>query len=256
MLHERHSFTLISAHFGDLFWIEQMAAHVASMSRPGSIEAIRIVDQDRSTEIARRLAALPGHPEVLSFPKDDAQIAVLSHDHPAALNRCMQLDYATSHVIVLDSDCFPISVDWIDRIDRLLADHDAIVARDSSKHGLSHPCFMVLPVTLLRKLDFGDGVLGAGFDTGRLIGLQLCRLGCRLGWDTRTQAFHGWRGQYYLNGALYHHTKASFVSSNQRNLHSQVNARVERFFRNKIEREDFALSLAERIYLRLLKRLS
>ncbi|MGX8011145.1 hypothetical protein ACVDG8_020365 [Mesorhizobium sp. ORM8.1] len=252
MLHERNSFTLISAHFGDLFWIEQMAAHVASMSRPGSIEAMRIVDQDRRPEVARRLAALPGHPEVLSFPEDGAQIALLGHDHPAALNRCMQLDYATTHVIVLDSDCFPITADWIDRIDTILADHDAIVARDSSKYGLSHPCFMVLPVPLLSKLNFSE----AGADTGRLIGLQLGRLDCTLGWDTPTPAFRGRRGQYHLDGALYHHTKASFVTSNQRKLHSQVNARVERFFRNKVEREDFALSLAERFYLRLLKRLS
>lgn len=256
MLDKQNSFTLISAHFGDLFWIEQMASHVASMSRPGSIEAIRIVDQDRSDETAHWLAALPGPPEVLSFPEDDAQVALLGHDHPAALNHCTQLEYATSHVILLDSDCFPVKADWIERIDRMLVDHDTIVARDSSKYGLSHPCFMVLPVPLLRKLDFSDGVLEAGIDTGRLIGLQLCRLGCRVQWDTPTRAFGGKRGQYHLDGALYHHGSASFVSSNKRKLHSQVNARVEWFFRNKVEREDFVLTRAERIYLQLLKKLS
>lgn len=255
MVHERNSFTLVSAHFGDLFWIEQMAARVGSMSRPDSIEAIRIVDQDRSADTARRLAALPGSPQVLSFPEDSVQIDLLGHDHAATLDRCMRLDYATSHVIVLDSDCFPIMADWIDRLDSLLGDHDAIVARDPAKHGLSHPCFMVLPVAALPRLHFSEGLVEAGIDTGRLVGFQLCKLGCKVRWDTPVRGFRGKRGYYYLDGALYHHGSASFVSSRQRKLHSQVKARVERFFRAKVGRGDFTLTFAERAYLRLLKRL-
>src|SRR5690606_456619 len=116
------AFTLISAHFGDLFWIEHLMAQVASER---AIERVVLIDQDRSAETAQRLASLPVDPEVVSFPKVDEQIAMAGHDHPASLDQCIKLDFATSHVIVLDSDCFPVSSNWLDRVRLALVDHDA-----------------------------------------------------------------------------------------------------------------------------------
>ncbi|MEO5759125.1 MAG: hypothetical protein ABIQ51_19920 [Mesorhizobium sp.] len=238
-----------------MFWIEQMSARVGAASLPASLRAIRIVDQDRNAETARKLAALPGHPEVLTFPKDQVQIDRLGHDHAAALDRCRQLKYATTHIILLDSDCFPIAADWLDRVTLLLGDHQAIVARDPLKHGLSHPCFMVLPTAVLPELNFSEGLLEVGIDTGRLIGLQLSKLDYKVQWDEPARAFRGKRGHYYLDGALYHHGSASFASSPQRRLRSQVEPRIERFFQAKVGQGDFALTLADRAYLGLLKRL-
>lgn len=246
------SFTLISAHFGDTFWINHTIAQVGSTS---SIEKIRLVDQDRSAATARWLVSLPAHPEVVSFPEDGEQIEQFGHDHAASLNKCMKLAYDTDYTVLLDSDCFPVTEDWVERIQYFLADHDAIVARDPVKYGLSHPCFMVLPVSALARLDFGEGLIEAGIDTGRLIGLQLCKMGHTVRWDTPAPAFNGKRGHFYLDGALYHHGSASFVSSSDPKLGEQVNKRVERFFRAKIERGQFKLSWFELGYLWLLRQL-
>lgn len=192
---------------------------------------------------------------VISFPKDEEEIARVGHDHATTLNRCMRLEYATSHVILLDSDCFPIEPDWLDRIgSRLKAGYDAIVASESSSDGLSHPCFMVLPTAALRRLDFAEGFIEEGIDTGRRVGSQLQRLGYGVHWEGTTKAFSRRRGFFYLGRSLYHHSNASFVSSPQKKLQSQVNLRVEEFFRRKVARGEFSLSAIEQVHLAILKR--
>jgi hypothetical protein len=239
-------FTLVSAHFGDLFWIEHLAAQV--VSEP-AIERVIFIDQDRSADTAQRLGTLPVRPEVVSFQKDAEQIDLTGHDHPASLDKCLKLNFTTSHVILLDSDCFPVASNWLDRVRLALVDHDAIVARDPKKFGLSHPCFMVLPTFALSRLNFSEGLVEAGIDTGRLVGLQLRKLGHRVYWDAPSRAFRGKRGDFYLDGALYHHGSASFASSEDAKLTSQVNRRIEQFFRSKVARNDFSFNLLDHLQI-------
>ncbi|WP_439153774.1 hypothetical protein [Yoonia sp.] len=255
MKFELSSFTVIAAHFGDFFWIGNLEKRIRSLSKSDSIQDFRIVDQDRSNKSALFLADLPSKPSVLTFPEDVEQIAQFGHDHAAALNHCMNVDYATSHLIILDSDCFPIKPDWIDMIQRILdAGSDAIVARDPHKSGLSHPCFMVLPIGALHRLDFAEGFMEVGIDTGRLIGFQLQKQGYQVHWDEGKKASSYRSSYFYLERSLYHHGSASFVSSSQKKLSSQVNAVTEEFFRKKVAHGEFDLTLSDKIRLSILKR--
>ena len=254
----RHTatFTIISAHFGDMFWIRQLLTRTLPLYGPDGVVSVRVIDQSRDNAVRLSLGKLPGNPEVVSFPEDRLQIALLGHDHPASLDRAIALPTSTTHVIILDSDCFPISDTWLARIRELLATNDAIVARDPAKHGLSHPCLMVIPSSSLMGISFSEGLLEAGIDTGRLVGLRLRRLGLSVYWDAPTAGFRGRRGHLYLDGTIYHHGSASFISSTQSILRNKVNVRVERYFRSKIERNDFSLRLGDRLFLRFLKMLT
>lgn len=255
MKSESPCFTLLTAHFGDFFWICNFAKRIRLLSATDAIQNFCIVDQDRSSKSELFLSELPGKPDVLTFPKDVVQISQFGHDHAAALNHCMKIDYATSHLIILDSDCFPVKPDWIDLIRSILrAGSNAILARDPNKHGLSHPCFMVLPIAALPRLDFAEGFSEVGIDTGRLIGFQLQKLGYKVHWDEGNKA-SSYRGSFfYLQRALYHHGSASFVSSSQKKLSSQVDSYTEEFFRRKVARGEFNLTLYDKVQLSLLRR--
>ncbi|MGA0211164.1 MAG: hypothetical protein ACO3I5_04760, partial [Pontimonas sp.] len=78
------TYTVVSCHYGDLFWIEHMLSQVKALSGDAVKSAV-IVDQSRRS--ADELRALPLVTEVLTFEPDSAQIAVEGHDHPAALDR-------------------------------------------------------------------------------------------------------------------------------------------------------------------------
>lgn len=245
------NFTLVSAHFGDIFWIENLVKRVQPLR---GIREIVLVDQNRSSLSQRALRNLPGSPQVVSFPVDEDQVSHLGHDHGAALNALMKLRYNTGHLILLDSDCFPIQEDWLHNVSNILENHDAIVARDPYKHGLSHPCFMVLPIAALETVDFTEGLAEVGLDVGRLVGLQLHRSGHKVYWDLPKRGpFNKKRGHLYLNGALYHHGSASFVSSSKAILYRQVNKDKEDFFRKKIAKNDFSIKIKDRIYLKIIK---
>lgn len=249
---EARTFTVVSAHFGDLFWITQLAESVERFSSESVVPEIVLINQDRTFATYTRLMELPRVKSVLELPIDHGQIALLGHDHPAALNHAIKYNFATTHVIVMDSDCFPLSDDWLIRVDALLSSHTAIVARDTTKWGLSHPCFMVFPVSECGQIDFAEGLLEVGMDTGRLVGLQLVKAGVDVYFDRCQRAFRGRRGFFYLDGCVYHHESASFISSEKDVLRGQVYEYIERFFLKKVAVRNFSLTKVDRIKLKLL----
>ncbi len=210
-----------------------------------------LIDQDRSPASAARLARLPRVRQVVQSPPCPDQVARLGHDHPAALNLAMSLPVETSHLMVVDSDSFPIDGSWLARLEARLDGCDAVVAADPRRSGLSHPCLMVLPVDARTGLDFAEGLLEVGIDTGRLVGLQLVRAGYRIHVDHPTAGFGGRRGSLYLDGTFYHHGSGSFAAPTADPIvRRQVQAPVEAFYRRKIGRDDLDLGLGERAFLR------
>lgn len=231
-------FTVLTCHFGDPFWIRHCLTQVDRLS-DGRVAEVVVVDQDRGR--AAELRELPRVGQVLDFPADEQQVAILGHDHPAALNAALgQIDIRTSHVIILDSDCFPVSDTWLDRLS------EVTVAADPAKWGLSHPCLMAFPAAVARNLDFADGLLEVGIDTGRLVGLQLARRGYEPHFTRPEGAFRGKRGTFYLDRSVYHHGSGSFISSADSRLHSTVDPVSEAWYRTQVQRGSFELGRGQR----------
>jgi len=245
------SYTLVCCHFGDPFWITHALTQVDALSDE-RIASIVIVDQSRKSEAM--LKTLPRVTEVLTFPIDAEQVRGLGHDHPAALNRAMaSVDFETSHIMVLDSDCFPLDDSWLDRL------KDVTLAGDPAKAGLSHPCLMTFPTAMASIVDFTEG-LQVGIDTGRLVALQIAKAGLPVFLDQplKQKGFGARHGHYYLQGSVYHHGLASFISAQNIRLTRQVSPHWEMIYQRRIAAGHFDLSVADRIlflFHQLVKRL-
>lgn len=233
----KRSYTVVTCHYGDPFWIEHMTTQVDSFS-DDRVREVVVVDQDRGSRGS--LGDLARVSRVVTFPVDEEEVRLLGHDHPASLNRVFrESSFQTTHVIILDSDCFPTRAGWLDQL------ADVTLARDPAKHGLSHPCLMVLPVEACVEIDFAEGLLDVGMDTGRLVGLQLARAGYEVTFSDPISAFRGRRGTFYLGGLVYHHGSASFVSSDDGRLRDVVNPGAEERYRRKIEAGEYDFTAAE-----------
>ncbi len=234
--------TLITCHFGDPFWISHTLTHVDRYS-DSRISRVIVIDQDRSS--TEWLLRLPRVSEVIDFEPDPNQISLLGHDHPASLNRALRtISFDSTHVLLLDSDCFPVKSSWLDRLS------DVTLASDPHYWTLSHPCLMAFPAQSRFDLDFAEGIADLGFDTGRLVGVQLAKSGYRVSLTQPSHAFHGYRGHYYLDGSVYHHGAASFPSAKDVRLVSQVNLAQESMFRRHVENGRFVLNRREYLAIR------
>jgi hypothetical protein len=187
------------------------------------------------------LLKLPRVREVISFPENESQVAILGHDHPSSIDEAIKsVKFETTHVIILDSDCFPISRSWLDELP------EAAAAADPEKTGLTHPCFMVLPVPYLKHLSFSEGVAELGIDTGRLVGLQMSKQGLDFSILKAIKAFSGIKGTLYNSGTVFHFGSGSFANSSDPRLLRQVAGRINRFFNRKIDRDVYRLSFLEK----------
>jgi hypothetical protein len=109
----------------------------------------------------------------------------------------------------MDSDLIAQDPKWLDTISSLLKKSDACLALDPISDYLSHPCFMALPKLALAKLDFMEGMENLRVDTGRLIGVQLDKLGLSISLLKPTLGFGGQLGYNYVDGSLFHVTSIS-----------------------------------------------
>ncbi len=229
--------TILTCHFGDRFWISQLLSAVAQFS-DSSIREIVVVDQSRKSE--EWLLGQTNVNRVLTFPENHQEIALMGHDHASSLNRALsETIFTTSHILIMDSDCFPIRSGWLDNL------ANVTLASVPKNFGLSHPCFMLFPTSVRRDIDFQEGIYTIGMDTGRLVAAQLARAGFKVFFTQPTPAFQGLRGNFYLDGKLYHHAAGSFLSSINEVLLAQVNARQEIIFRRRVQTRDFNLSILE-----------
>ena len=239
---DKRTYTVVSCHYGDLFWVKHMLHEVVKHSG-GRVEAAVIVDQSRESEEA--LAALPLVTKVLTFEPDVAQIAVEGHDHPAALDRAVATtDFTTSHIMVMDSDAFPVTDEWLSRLD------DISLALVPGSKKQTHPCLMVFPVEAKHFVDFSEGYLeratrdGAP-DTGRRVGAQLSAAGRAVTLLAHTPAFNGYRGSFYLGGSYYHHGHGSFMAGGHDQYKGFVSQASEKLYRRRVIHGNFTLSTAD-----------
>jgi len=233
------TYTVVSCHYGDLFWISHALTQVAALSGGRVREAV-IVDQSRNA--ARELADLPLVSTVLTFEPDAAQIAVEGHDHPAALDRAVhETEFSTSHIIVMDSDAFPISSTWLDHLD------DITLALVPGSQSHTHPCLMVFPVRVKHLVNFSEDYLeratrkGAP-DTGRRVGAQLAAAGEPVTLSQHQPAFNGYRGSFYLEGSYYHHGHGSFMAGDHAQYKGFVSQASEKLYRRRVLQGRFSLS--------------
>lgn len=230
---------MVSCHYGDLFWIRHMLDQLAKHSQ-GRIKEIVLVDQSRN--MAAELAALPGVTRVLEFEPDSAQMAVEGHDHPASLDRALaSISFATSHVIVMDSDAFPVRGDWLDRAD------DISLALVPGSTASTHPCLMIFPSRLVSHVNFSEGFLERAHrkgapDTGRRVGAQLQATGEKVTLLGAEPAFNGYRGSFYLDGTFYHHGHGSFLGGDHDQYKGFVSEASEKLYRRRVAQGRFSLS--------------
>jgi len=154
------SLTLISAHFGDQSWINHSLKTVHHHSELISHAFISDQKQVRSDTLDS-YPALNLDVELNTQFRNVSIISVHPHrinhaslHHGQSLNFLINLEIQTSHVLILDSDCFPLDNKWEREWISDLVDFDVIVAGDPRGDFLSHPCFMILPANILSRLNF------------------------------------------------------------------------------------------------------
>lgn len=69
----RRTYSVVSCHFGDPFWIEQLTHSLGSLTAPGVIGSFRVVNQDATPGQNEHLWSLPLVTDVLSLPRCEAQ---------------------------------------------------------------------------------------------------------------------------------------------------------------------------------------
>jgi len=237
-------FTVITAHFGESFWLEQLIERLGKFSN-SLIDEIIVINQNRDKN--RGISVDSTIPlRVVEFEPNVEMFNILGHDHPSVLQRAItDLDIASETIIVMDTDCFPIDGRWTKM---LQAPPRVALAGEPNRNFLTHPCFMVIPVEHLRVVDFEAGVITNGFDTGRLIGYQLASNGIEIEIVRATRAPWG-RGYFYADWGLYHYGSGSFsYSADPR--HSSAVDPAEKIYLRKIEKGLFSLTFLEKLTVR------
>jgi hypothetical protein len=132
--------------------------------------------------------------------------------HGSSINFLIHnVDFSTSHVILTDSDCFPVNSLWSDNLQFLLQTYDAVCALEDNSSFLTHPCFMVIPAEMINKLDFLKHTQEYWIDTGRLVGLQLIELGYKVYFLQPKKVFpFASSSRYYLDQSFVHIGSSSF----------------------------------------------
>ena len=212
-----NTYTVISCHFGDPFWILQSLKRINDSAQ---IVNYLISDQREWKSGINELSQLNPPLEKTLLPQNSVVREVSPHEinhaslhHGQSINLLIQSErIQSSHIILIDSDCFPISKNWMPALDQLLVDFDAVIASDPNAPTLSHPCFMAIPVNALSKLDFLKGTKDFWIDCGRLIGIQLIDAGFSVKLLAARKAFGGSFGDLYMDDSILHMGSMSFAA--------------------------------------------
>jgi hypothetical protein len=113
---------------------------------------------------------------------------------------------------------------------------------------------MVLPAAVVKAVNFSEGVLTVGIDTGRLVGHQLASRGHNVVIDQPSSTSWG-RGNLYMNETMYHHGSGSLaqLESTGDGLLRRIQ---ERLFHKMIEKNEIGNSVLIRLLTHLIRLLS
>lgn len=212
--------SFVTAHFFDFNWTKNWIDRIRTFTDYDLIREFLIVNQDRNIASQKKLEKLDPKVKVVEYPVNQELFERQGHDHAHVLNLAIG-EAQGEFICVLDTDCHPISPQWIQTCETILLEKDAITAVDyyqlkNNSKLLSHPCFMLLQQKVIpNQLDFAEGLFDENIDTGRLIGRQLEQAGCRVYYAVPVKAFRSYWGFIYIN-SFYHHERGSYSGGDQR----------------------------------------
>jgi len=166
-------FTLITCHYGDTYWVTSLLKSLSESS-----EDLEFIVLDNSGNYPNTVSSQ--HKLNLTVVNMTAIAqGTGSENHASSLNWALRnLDLSGSQILILDSDMVVLQEsNFISNLKQLVKENECIVALQEGSKYLSHPCFMTFPKQIAKQLDFMEGMREFGFDTGRLIGLQLRKMG-------------------------------------------------------------------------------
>lgn len=245
--------SFITTHFYDFEWTELLVRNIFRFTDDTLIKEIVIVNQDRTKVSRDRLEKLGRKIRVVEYPRSEEHFKLMGHDHPVVLNRAIT-EVTGDYVCIFDSDAHPFSDNWMDSCQQIFKYFDAILALHPCSLLLTHPCFMFYRnIEGSLPIAFDQGLFDSGFDTGRLIGLQMTQAGQKVYLAAPQRAFCGVWGYIYL-GAIYHHISGSFRGASDGRLKSQVGF-SNRYFRNKVVGEGvYTISYVSKIVWKLIQK--
>lgn len=217
--------TLVSCHFGDHFWINTAVSKYLETDINNLIKKILISDQQTSGsgQIFPPLNLLANTEipiEIIQTKFNNSNHASFQHGY-AIMTLLKSGKINTTHVLLTDSDCFPVNAIWNDEIKNTLGSYNAVCALQDNSSCLTHPCFMILPTTSLPYLDFMRNMtIDHDFwvDTGRLIGLDLLNLGLKVKFLKPIRLFRNKSQEmFYQNRSILHIGSASFRERTEAN---------------------------------------
>lgn len=243
--------SFITAHFHDFDWIQCWLDRIIHFTDYGLIREFLVVNQDRTKDSHIKLARLNKKVRVLEFPPNQRLIAKQGHDHAHVLNLA-QKEAQGKFVCIMDSDCHPISSEWLGNCQAVLQDHDAIAAVDYYQYKnnsalLTHPCFIMLDHEAINfPFYFDEGLFEQNMDTGRLIGKQIEQAGRSICYAHPKKAFGARWGFIYLD-SIYHHQRGSYSGGDER-LKRQNDWRQAFFKKIVVSKGRYDLTKAESFY--------
>lgn len=246
--------SIITAHFYDFAWIKLWAKKIQLNTDENKIKEIFIINQDRSLDSHNLLKQIYPRSQILEYPKNEEQISKKGHDHAAVLNFAVK-EATGDYICIFDSDCHPFSPEWLPTCEKLLETYDAVLALDRNRNieysiSLSHPCFMMFKKESVKiPLSFDEGFPSKIYDTGRLIGEQLERMGNKVFYAESYVAFNKNYGEVFLD-SIYHHGKGSYAGGGFY-LRKQLGFRQSFFTNIVIKKERYELTKREHIQYKL-----
>jgi hypothetical protein len=199
------TFTLVVCHFGDPFWVVNALSSLGKVNL-SEFTKILVIDQNRGDQELKKQLEDIDNLEILIFP----QYSTSNIDHGTSLNLVLKsYSFASSHIMIIDSDLIMQNDDWKQSIDHMLIDNDCVLALEPSQFFITHPCFMVFPTKTVNEIDFLAGVYDLKADTGRLVGLQLHDFKMRIKFLHPITAYGGALGYVYPEINAHHVTSVS-----------------------------------------------
>lgn len=246
--------SIITAHFFDYAWIKLWAKKIQENTGEDKIKEVFIINQDRSLESRNLLKEIYPKSKILEFPRNEEQILMKGHDHAAVLNNAVK-EATGDYICIFDSDCHPFSPEWLPTCEKLFETYDAVLALDRNRRieysiSLSHPCFMIFKKDSVKiPLSFDEGFPSRIYDTGRLIGEQLERIGNKVFFAEPYVAFNKNYGEVFLD-SIYHHGKGSYAGGGVY-LQKQLGFRQSFFSKIVLKKERYELTKLEHIQFKL-----
>lgn len=206
-LDENEKLNILSAHYGDDFYIKKL---ISNLYEVGILPLYKLWIIDNTFKLDLSDPAC----EIIRFENK----LEANQQHAYSLNQA--IDFLNlrkvKKLLLLDSDIIlSTNRNWLNWLNIVTKDYDAVVAMQEGSKVLSHPCFMFFGNIDLRILNFLDGNKSFGFDTGRLVGYQLAK-------EYKVQKLLAVKpkwlpfGYFYSENTIFHLTSASLAYINSR----------------------------------------